>query len=186
MIIAFLLILASFIIYFNFIQPAYSAADNIKQDMLSRQKFVQEQQAAITQVKNLINSYKGETQLQDIVSLALPLNPDLAGAFAQINGLIQNNKLSLQGITVNLPVRQNISAKGFSAGTVSIIAKPLGLFTLQLRLTGTYEDFKAFLRNLETNIRIFDVEKLAVQQAAKPNQDIYIYDLTLDTYYQGQ
>lgn len=189
MAVAFTLVAAAFIVYFNFTQPAYQEAQGIKAKVISRQNFVQNQQAAISLVKNSIASYKGEGQLQDIVSLALPLDPDLAGAFAQITSLIQNNRLALQGITVSLPVMQTISTQSLPGKTgaafSSTILKPFGVVTFQIRLIGSYEDFKAFLKNLQSNIRIFDIQKISFQSAAKSDQNLYVYDVTVNTYYQG-
>jgi hypothetical protein len=181
---AFALVLAALVVYFNFVVPTYEEGQDIKAQMLGRQDFIDNQKAAIDQTKKLIASYKGEGQLQQVVTQIFPLDPDLASAFAQLNGLIAVNRLSTQGVTVNIPVLQNAGVKNPN-GQVGVRIKPLGTITLQARLIGTYEDFKSFLKNLETNIRIFDAEKIAVQPGGKPNQDLYIFDLTLNTYYQG-
>ena len=184
------MVIAAFLVYFNLAEPVYQEAQERKAQAMSRESFVKNQQASILQVKNSIASYKGEGQFQDAVSLALPLNPDLAGAFAQIASLVQNNRLALQGITVNVPAMQTISTKSLSGKTggasAATILKPFGVVTFQIRLIGSYEDFKAFLKNLESNIRIFDIQKINFQPAAKPDQNIYAYDVTVSTYYQGQ
>jgi hypothetical protein len=183
--VAFALVVAALVVYFNLVVPAYEDGQQVKAEMLARKDFVNNQKDAIDQTKKLIASYKGEGQLQQVVSEVLPLAPDLAGAFAQLNGIIQVNHLSPQGVTVNIPVLQN-TPKTPGTQNTGVTIKPFGSIALQVRLIGTYEDFKAFLKNLESNIRIFDTEKVGVQQAGKPNQDIYIFDLTLNTYYQGQ
>ncbi len=189
LIVAFVLVVAAFLIYFNLAEPVYQEAQERKAQAMSRESFVQNQQASILQVKNSIASYKGEGQLQDVVSLALPLNPDLAGAFAQITSLVQNNRLALQGVTVNVPVMQTIAMKSLPGKTsgafAATILKPFGAITFQIRLVGSYEDFKAFLKNLESNIRIFDIQKINFQSAAKSDQNLYTYDVTVNTYYQA-
>ncbi len=184
------MMVAAFLVYFNFTEPVYREAQERKAQAMSRENFVQNQQAAISQVKNSIASYKGEGQFQDAVSLALPLDPDLAGAFAQITSLIQNNRLALQGVTVNMPAMRTIPVKslpektsGAFAGTV--LLKPFGVIAFQIRLIGSYEDFKAFLKNLESNIRIFDVQTMSFQPAAKSDQNLYIYNVTVNAYYQS-
>lgn len=190
LIVAFVLVVGALVAYFNFIQPVYQEAQKIKAQVISRESFVQNQQAAISQVKKSIGSYKGEGQLQDVVSLALPLSPDLAGAFAQLTGLIQNNQLALQGVTVSLPVMENLSAKPAQGKTGSVsfaatIIKPFGVVTFQARIVGSYENFKAFMKNLESNIRILDIQKITFQPAGKPDQNLFAYDLVVSTYYQG-
>lgn len=181
LVISFTLFVATLIIYFSFISPANTEEQAIKAEMLSRQNFINNQKAAIGQVKNLINAYKGEGQLQEVVSSILPYSGDLAGAFSQINGLAQANRLLVNsfiaGVPVDLPsVGQKISSQ--------IQTKGYGSVDFQIEMTGSYGDFKAFLNNLETNIRIFDVKKIGMQPAGKANQDLYTYNLTVATYYQ--
>ncbi len=189
MAVALTLIAVALIVYFNFIRPAYQEDQTIKAQAASRQNFIEGQKAAIAKVDDLINSYKGEGQLQDLVSLVLPLGPDLAGAFAQINGLAQNNRLTIQDISVSLPGLQNLPQKPVEgrapSGVSPPVIKPFGLVAVRVKAVGSYEDFKSFLKNFESNIRIFDIKKIAFQPANKPDQDSYIYDLTLNTYYQG-
>ena len=171
LIISFVLFTATLIVYFNLILPVNSEQQAIKAQAMGRQNFVDSQKSAISQVTNLINSYKGEGKLQDVISSILPSSPDLAGAFSQISGLIH--------------VNQNISSAANPSAVPQSFVKPIGSVDFQVKITGTYEDFKSFLKNVETNIRIFDIKKIDVQPAAKPNQDIYTYDITITTYYQN-
>jgi len=184
--ISFVLFVASLIVYFNLIIPAGDEEQKIKAQAISRDNFVKSQQAAISQVQKLISSYKGEGELRDVVSSVLPLSPDLAGAFAQLSGLAQVNKLLIQNVTVGTPVNQNTRANNNASGIVSQpLAKPFGSVDFQMKIVGSYGDFKSFLKNLETNIRIFDVKKITLESSSKPNQEVYGYDLTVETYYQS-
>ncbi len=133
----------------------------------------------------MINSYKGEGELQDVVSSILPSSPDLAGAFSQISGLAQVNKLSMERVAVSPPVNQNISGAAGHASIPQSFVRPVGSVDFQVKMTGTYEDLKSFLKNVETNIRIFDVKKIDIQPAIKSNQNAYIYDITITAYYQN-
>ncbi len=184
LLISFVLFVASLIVYFNLIVPAGDEEQKVKAQAISRENFVKSQQAAISQVQKLISSYKGEGKLRDVVSSILPLSPDLAGAFAQLSGLAQVNKLSIQNVTVSIPVNQNARVNNNASGTVQL-AKPFGSVDFQIKIMGSYGDFKSFLRNLETNIRIFDVKKITLESPSKPNQEVYGYDLTVETYYQS-
>ena len=73
--------------------------------------------------------------------------------------------------------------------------KPLGSFSFRLAASGSYENFKNFLSEIETNIRIFDVKTVALQPAgvaaqtgakAASSQDAFNYTITVATYYQTQ
>ncbi|MDP2741601.1 MAG: hypothetical protein Q8O66_02880 [bacterium] len=186
LLISFMLFVASLIVYFNLIVPAGDEEQRIKAQAISREDFVKNQQAAISQVQKLISSYKGEGELRDVVSSVLPLSPDLAGAFAQLSGLAQVNKLLIQNVTVGIPINQNAQVNNNAGAAVSQpLARPFGSVDFQMKVVGSYGDFKSFLKNLETNIRIFDVKKITLESPVKPNQEIYNYDLTVGTYYQS-
>lgn len=186
MIISFLLFAATLIVYFNLIVPANDDEQEVKAQVISRQEFIDSQKAAISQVQKLINSYKGEGDFQNAVSSILPSFPDLAGAFSQISGLIQINKILMQSMAVGTATNHEDSTSGAKDKQFQqIAAKPYSSVDFQFRMVGTYENFKSFMKNLETNIRIFDVKRIDMQPSGKPNQDVYIYDLTVSAYYQN-
>ncbi len=186
MLISFVFFVAALIVYFNLIVPAGDEEQRVKAQAISRENFVKNQQVAISQVKKLISSYKGEGELRDVVSSVLPLSPDLAGAFSQLSGLAQVNRLLIRDVTVSTPVNQNAQGNNNADDAVSQpLANPFSSVDFQMNVVGSYSDFKSFLKNLETNIRIFDIKKITLESSGKPNQEIYNYDLTVETYYQS-
>lgn len=174
------MVFAGLVIYFNYTTQEYTNADVIRSDVFANQQLLTSQQDAVAQVKKLIADYSGTTQLRDLVSLALPLELDQSGVFNQVQRMAVLNKLTLQSFTVAAPVVQNL---GTAASSTAII-RPIGNMTSQFRVIGTYEDFKNFLGNLETNIRVFDVKNISVDPLAKPNMDFYGFDVTDVAYYQ--
>lgn len=176
------MVFAALIVYFNYTTAEYVTADAIRADVYGRQELINTQKDAIAQVKKLILDYSGTAQLRDVVSLALPLTLDQSGVFHQVESMAALNKLAVQSFTISAPVSQNVGSVGTSS---TAIVRPIGNMTFQFRVIGTYEDFKNFLSNLETNIRVFDVRNLSVDPLAKPNQDFYGFDLTVVTYYQN-
>lgn len=178
--------MATLVVYFSLIVPANDEGQEIKAQTIARQNFVDGQKAAISQVQKLIDSYKGEGQLQDVVSSILPMSEDLAGAFSQVGGLVQNNRLLMQVTTVSVSAEDSVYGKNAGGAPGRQLARPFKPVNFQVKAVGTYEDFKSFLKNLETNIRIFDANRIDIQPAGKPNQDIYTYDITITTYYQAQ
>lgn len=178
---ALLMVFAALVVYFNLTVPEYDVADKIRADVYAREQFVGDQKGAIEQVKKLLTDYKGKEGLRDVVSLSLPLSLDQSGVLHQVGNMASLNKLSLQSFAISAPVSQNLSA-----ATSTAIIRPIGTMNFQFRVVGTYEDFKNFLRNMETNIRLFDVRSISVDPLGKPNQDFYGFDLTVATYYQNQ
>lgn len=181
---ALLFVVLAFIVFFNFVEPAYREVQQVRGELVSRQIFLESQQKVIQQVQGLISTYEGEGELQQTVSFALPLAPDVAGALAQLSGLLSVNGLSAQSFSISIPAVQVLSS-GPERRPGAELARPVGTLTFQTRVVGAYENVKSFLRNLETNIRIFDVRNVAFQPAAKSNQDLYAVDLSVVAYYQN-
>lgn len=192
-VIAIIFIVAAFVVFFNLVRPAYDSVQKMRGEQLSRARFIEDEKAIIGQVKKLVDDYRGEEKIQELVSLVLPLRADAAGALMQLSGLAEANHLTLQTVSVAAPALQNIAAEvssqsvgGGEGGARTTFIKPIGLLNVQGRLVGTYGDFKAFLKQVETNVRIFDVKNINLQPAGKPNQDSYAYEVTITAYYQSR
>lgn len=180
MVAALVMVFAAVVIYFNMTVPEYGVANEIRADVFSRQQLVDDQRSAIGQVQKLITDYQGKEALREVVSLSLPLSFDQAGVLHQVQSMASLNNLSLQSFSITAPISQNI---GDAAGAAVI--RPIGNMIFQFRVVGSYGDFKGFLENLETNIRIFDIRSISVDPLAKPNQDFYGFDVSVATYYQN-
>lgn len=191
MIVGLVLLVSSLVLYFEFIQPAYEGSQEIKSQQLSRQAFLGGEQATIKRVQELIDAYQGQSEIQDAVSLAFPVIADEAGALAQIYGLARINGLGVQSVSISAAGVQNVpvlsggqqESFGFS------LRRPIGTVDFRVKMTGSYEDLKSFLSMLESNIRIFDVEALAIQQVGARDQatpNFFTYELTVVTHYQSK
>lgn len=190
LVLALFFLLGAAVVYFEFVRGEYEALQKQKSEALSRERLVQSQREAVAQVRALIEAYQGEASLQEQVSLALPTSPEAARALADLNGLAQNNRLIPQSFSAG-----TVAVEGYRAApggetsyaetsSPASLVRPLGSINFQIRLTGTYNDFKAFLKYLETNLRIFDVRTLTIQPSGKPQDPLYAYDITVATYYQ--
>lgn len=185
--ISLLFLASAFVIFFNFTQPAYQNILTAKGEASAREAFVNSKKTAINEVNKLIRSYQDDQELRDAkaaVDIALPVDSDLAGAIIQLNGLLTLNDLSLQSMNVNEPSSQQRSAANRAGGTSSFI-KPLEKLAITLSISGEYSNFKNFLKNLENNIRIFDVEEINLNIGSNP-QLPYNFSIRVIAYYQGQ
>lgn len=182
---ALIFLILAFVVFFEFVEPAYTAALQAKGEELAREAFINNQQDSIKKVKNLIADYGEKGGAQEVLSNALPLTPDVAGAIAQINGIAAANGLITQSFSISVAADRNVSNISDSGSKAAKLVNPTGVITIQFRLTGTYEDFKNFVKELETNVRILDVRNLSFQGAAKANQNMYNFDLIVVTYYQN-
>jgi len=93
----------------------------------------------------------------------------------------------------NIAARRNLSLKNVSLGTISdskstrsalAVGKsgdPVGSAEISFALVATYDDFLAFLQDLEHSLRLVDVEKISFK--ASNISDKYEFGLTIRTYW---
>ena len=180
--VALVLFFGAIVLFSGFVRPAYTEAQKVKGELLGKENLLQNQRSAIEQVKSLVAAYEGEGNFAEVVALALPQNKNESEAIYHIGKIAELNQLAVQSIAVNAPGIQNVTA---AARGGSGLTKPVGSLNIQVRLSGTYAHFEAFLENLETNIRVMDIKNLSITPAGRSNQDFYLFDITVATYYQS-
>lgn len=208
MIVSLMFMVSALIIYFQFIQPAYEDAQTVKSELRSEQGFLEKERGTIDDLQKLITKYQGQVGIQDAVSERLPIGEDLAGAIAQLSGLIQQSSLVLESISVSVVAPQTTSLAGKAAVTASnfqaSLQKPTGSINFRAKLSGSYDNLKGLIHFLETNVRLFDVKLISIQpanvSAAPPpsagqgkaagavtaSQDFFDYEIMITAYYQAK
>ncbi len=201
MILSVVFLAASFLMFFQLIQPAYSDVQTLKGKELSTKSALEKEQQAIEQAKTLIAQYQSESQAQNNLALAMPAGPNVAGALAQLYGIAQNNGIAINAMSVSAPAIQLAQGAQQKSGTASgggQIIKPRGTVSIQVSALGSYENLKSFIAQIETNLRVFDLTSFSIQApsggvavvdsggkgAPAANPDLFGYNITVVTYYQ--
>jgi hypothetical protein len=200
MFLALFFLVAAFVVFFDLVQPAYVAVQSLRGQLAGETQLLNSEKTLVAQAQNLINSYKSGSSGQQNVSLAIPQGQDVAGALAQVEGIAQNDNVSLTSLGIGAPTLGGAPspATAGGAGSASQAVKPLGSFTLNLSGSASYENLKNFLDQIETNIRIFDLQSLSLgpasviapaataknAPAAPVSHDLFNYNLSIRTYYQ--
>jgi len=171
------LIVVSLIMYATLVRSAYDSMVNLRSELASQSNLLDVQSEAITQVKSLVAQYQSVAKLEDQLALALPTEEAVSGVMAQLNAIAQSNGASIQSVGITyLPIK--------SAATSLTFARGIGTLQLEMKVLSSYESFKRFLQGLETNIRIMEVRSVKIDPVSSISQDLYVYTLTVDTYYQ--
>ncbi len=194
-IIAALILAATLMVYFEFITSAYTKLQLVKGQEESEATLYSNEQLIVSKVKSLLVTYQNDASSSQLVAMALPVEPDVSGALAQIYGIAANANVAVQGTQISTQAVQAVTAPTTTVGAAAAagsIIKPIGTVSFQVTGSGSYESFKSFLKGLETNIRIFDVTAISLQPAAisatktqAANADMFNYTITVVTYYQG-
>ena len=196
MILGVVFFVGSIVIYFQLIQPAYGETLKLKSTKASLQSFLDKEKQAIDTVKQLISDYNTKNEkIQQTVSLVLPTDPDVSGAVTQLYGLSQNNNLQFKDVKISVPGLSSASsqAKGLDPSNLALaLQRPIGTLSLSTVLVGSYDDFKEFLSQLQSNIRIFDIKTLLMSPVINIGKDKipqaiekYTFSFSVSTYYQS-
>lgn len=169
-------LVAALAIYGLFIKPAYNEIISLRGALDSKDRFLREQNLAFGKVNDLIVQYQSASQLQDAVSLSFPLKEDLASIFNGLRVLAAVNNLTVEIFGVKPLAFQELMA--------APLVKRVGPLQLSLRVTGSYDGFKNFLKNIETNVRIMDIQNVSVERLGGPAANFFGYNLIINTYYQ--
>ncbi len=174
---AIVMFIASLFIYSTLILPAYSEVTNLRAEVVARTRLIAEEEASIGQVQKLLSEYKDVAVIQDTISLILPISQNIALGVSQISGLSKINSLILDSLST-----QELAIK---PSTQPTLIKGMGTLRFSLHLIGSYENFKAFLKNLETNITLIDLVSLKIESGSRVGGNIFSYSIIADTYYQS-
>ncbi|MBI3632665.1 MAG: type 4a pilus biogenesis protein PilO [Candidatus Vogelbacteria bacterium] len=89
-----------------------------------------------------------------------------------------NQIASDKGMTI-----RNISIKGGNGSSVGPDTRPYGVATLGFSVTGTYQTFKDFLKDLETSLRLIDVTSVSFSSGDKDQNE---YNIEVNSYWLKQ
>ncbi len=184
--VALLLFVGAFVIFFDFVQPAYGDLMATRGQLSSQQQTLDNESKTITQIKAVVAKYADQVDAQNQVGAALPMGANLANAVTQIYGLAQANGISVQNIGISVA---NTGSGARSAPTANLAVRPTGTIAFAVSAVGPYEGFLSFLSGIETNLRIFDVKQISIQSTPSTGakaavQNLFNYNVTVNTYYQ--
>lgn len=114
----------------------------------------------------------------DKLERVLPDNVDNIRFVIDINGIAALRNLSLKNVSLGTISDAKAPRSALAVGSSG---DPVGSAEISFSLVATYDDFLAFLQDLEHSMRIVDVEKISF----KPSDigDKYEYALTVRTYW---
>jgi hypothetical protein len=185
MIFALIFVLGAFFVFFDFVEPAYSSVETLRGKQIGEESYLTSQSSLVKQMQSSLNNYENQNQAN--VGLALPSGQNVSGALAQIEGIAATNSVTITNITVSAPTLQVGTSTSNGA-----MQKPLGSFSLKIAGTGAYENFKNFITEIETNIRLFDITGFSLQplmtatgaKSGAITQDMFTGNITVVAYYQ--
>ena len=174
---SFALLIGTIYTGLSLVYPSFNVIRELRAERQNKANLINTQNDAEKKIGDLTKQYEGLSTTQDAFSLMLPIKPDIAVLMNQLQGIAKNNSLRLRSTSLQyLPIRQE----------ERMVARGLGVLRINMALSGNYNDLKKLISELETNVRIIDVNYLRVEGGAIPRRDSLSYNLTIDAYYQAE
>lgn len=111
----------------------------------------------------------------DKLSKTLPDGVENVGLIINIDDIASKYGMTIKNTRVN-----ELSARGTSSGTVGPDSTKYGVISLTFGVTTTYDNFLAFLRDLESSQRLVDVTNVSF---SSNKTDVYDFTITIQTYW---
>ena len=204
------MLLASVGLFFTYVNPTYNGLDDLKQQTAKLDEALnkaKELQSIRDQLLSKYNTFSSEEL--DRLKKLLPDHIDNVRLIIDIDNMASRYGMSLTkvaisksesgpkkeaqstGATTETPSGSGAKALPSQAG-FSLPPRPsaspgtgstqddLGSVDLSFSVSGSYETFLAFLRDLERSLRLVDVTKLSFNAASSNNYD---FNVTIRTYW---
>lgn len=162
-------------IYSYLIKPAYDEILNLRTKKLILFQTFNNYASLNKKFKNLFAEYQNLGDLNKKLAMILPSKFDAAYVSGQISGLAEQNGLILQTLNIKQIAIKPAEIK---------LAKGLGVLKIDAKLVGSYENFKAFLNGIETNIMISDITDFRIE--SQINAQNLIFTVSINSYYQAE
>lgn len=176
-------LVASIGIFFGYTKPTYDAVQEQVTAAASYDAALTKA-AQLQQIKQGLLSRYNTFNPNDIARLQklLPDHVDNVALVLDLDSLASHYGLGLANVTVSQP-------KSTQASTAigSMAGQKYDSLTLSFNTSGTYDQFTAFIRDLETSLRVVDLESLSIDRGSGTQGDggapTYDYKITLRTYW---
>ena len=174
-----ILILISLGTFFVFINPHYQSINSYK-DQISQYDEALNNEMKLEQdrdaLSNQFHSFPLDTQAK--LQKLLPDNADNIRLIIDIQKIAVANGVNVISIQFDSP-----SASGATAVNSKVSEQPTdyGVFNLGFTVVGSYKNFLQFLKVMESNLRVNDIQ--SIDFASGDAKDVYTYGIKIKTYW---
>lgn len=170
------LLAGSLIVYSNFLKQEYAEIQKLRGELTAQSQLYEAEASSVSQIQQLLSKSQSSMSIKEALSLALPeTREQIADIINQLSVISSNEEMKIRSVSLGyLPIEPSQS---------SSLVKGAGVLKITLELQGSYNQFKKWLKDIETNIRLMDVKILKIESAEKTT-DLFRYNLIINAYYQ--
>ncbi|MBU1255284.1 type 4a pilus biogenesis protein PilO [Patescibacteria group bacterium] len=151
-IISLISLLIGVVLIFVFANSLWSSVKNLKKDISQSEDYLAKLEELLLKTEELNQSYQEIGKEADKLFLALPNEKDIPFLLVQFESLASSNGLLLDSISF-----EEIEKKKTTSEETVQDSDKLFYFTANVKVNGSYDAFKNYLKALENSVRAIDV-----------------------------
>lgn len=162
-------------LFFTFTNPKYQEVKNLQKEAGEYRQVLDSTERIMDTVALLSASYQDIPKEElDRLSKVLPPTLDTVGLALDLDTIASKHGIAIRNVAV-------VSGPGKSGSLVGGDPdSPVGEKTISFSFISNYEDFRSFLDDLETSLRIIDVKSVTF---ATNDAGLYQHNISVDTYW---
>jgi len=177
---AILLIILSALIFYMFIGPTYSVIQSRLADKAQYDQALNNSKKILDLRDQLLSKYNGflpndRARLEKF----LPDQVNNIRLLIEVDSRARQYGLSLKDVSLGT---KNAAKSSVDSQNIDLTASPFNTVTLGFSVTGNYNSFLSFLKDLEKSLRVLDVTSIDFTPPADKPNDPYDFKVSLNTY----
>lgn len=166
LLLAVILVAAAIILYVTLVVPEYRAVASLRGALASREQTLDVQRVVISEVEKLIAEHQSLASLEETASLVLPHDERLASAVSHLAAIARVSGVRLASLNARpRPLRTSAQEGG--------VRKEVRQLEINFKLEGSYEGLRAFSALSENNVRLMDLEALAIDRRGRSTENVF-------------
>lgn len=171
-------------IFFFYTKPAYATVGELQAQIAQYQEALDKAAQLQALKQKLMDRYNAfnPTDVSRLQTM-LPDHVDNIGLILELDNLASRYGMALENVDVS--ALQSDNNQQSVVETIGVSSQKYDSLTIHFATYGTYDNFRAFLRDLESSLRIVDLQLLTLSAQTTPGSSelAYGYQMTIKTYW---
>ena len=149
--------------------PLYENISTLQQQINVKQQEEEALKQRIENLKELEKNYQVAKEKSKMVELALPNEKQIPEILIQLENIAGENGMTFSEITPGTAMK-GTPGGGAKTPTVSPSSSASGLYQeipLTVKIAGSFSGLKNYLKSIEKNVRIFDINAISIEKATE-------------------
>ena len=178
------LLLLAGAIFFFYTKPTYDSVGGLKEQGAQYDAALGKAAELQARKQVLLQNFNSFAPVDlDRLRKLLPDHVDNIALILDFDNLASRFQMPIENVDVSMPASAGASKGSIGAGTSG---QKYDSVTIKFSTHGTYENFLAFLKGLESSLRIVDMVSLSItpgNSSSTDGQPLYSFGVTLRTYW---